>query len=248
MRPFRRFIASDIGQGIVAALIVFYIRFVYRTNRWQRVGFDIGYRLQDENRHGIICFWHNRLLMMPYAKAGKRSYHLLSSDHRDGLLMARAVRRFGIHVFFGSSSRRPTQALMKTAEICAAGGVVCITPDGPRGPRMRAAPGPVLAAGLAAKQLAKGQPTGATPATAVLVPVSYATSRRRMLSTWDRFLLPLPFGRGAFVVGPEIEVAAGLDAEAREALRLRLEEALNAVTAEADRLTGHPPVEPAPAR
>lgn len=121
-----------------------------------------------------------------------------------------------------------------------------MAPDGPRGPRMRSAPGPIVTADLVARNLDSERPAGATSAKAVLLPIAYATTRRKMLNTWDRFLLPLPFGRGAFVVGPAIEIPAGLDPGEREAMRLRLEEALNAVTAEADRLTGHPPVEPAP--
>jgi hypothetical protein len=43
-------------------------------------------------------------------------------------------------------------------------------------------------------------------------------------------------------------VPGSLDPARREALRLRLESALNEVTAEADRRMGHAPVEPAAAR
>jgi len=52
--------------------------------------------------------------------------------------------------------------------------------------------------------------------------------------------LPLPFGRGVFVIGQEIAVPADLDPTGREALRRTLEDALNAANNEADRLTGHP--------
>ena len=76
----------------------------------------------------------------------------------------------------------------------------------------------------------------------------FSTSRRRLLKSWDRFLLPLPFGRGVFVIGPEIKVPGGFDAAGREQLRLRLEQALNEVTAEADRRMGHAPVAPAAAQ
>jgi lysophospholipid acyltransferase (LPLAT)-like uncharacterized protein len=231
MRQLRRFIASDFGQRLTASLIALYIRLVYHTNRWQRVRYEIADRLLATDRRAIICFWHGRLLMMPYGVRGERPFHVMISGHRDGRLIARTIERFGIGVVAGSSFRQPVQALLNLARICRDGGLVCVTPDGPRGPRKRAASGAIAAA-----ELAK----------AVLVPVSYATTRRRLLPSWDRFLLPLPFGRGVFVVGPEIEVSGPLDAEAREALRRRLEETLNAVTAEADRLTGHIPVEPAP--
>ena len=171
--------------------------------------------------------------MMPYGVRGTRPLHIMISDHRDGRLIARTVRRFGIDVIFGSSFREPVQALYRMAQICHDFGLPCVTPDGPRGPRTRAAIGPVLAAEMAE---------------AVLVPASYATTRRLLLNSWDRFVLPLPFGPGVFVVGQEIEVGPALDSMVPEALRLRLERSLNEVTAHADRLTGHVPVAPAEAR
>ena len=233
MRRLRRFYASDKAQGLVAFLAGQYVRLVYWTNRWQRVGYDISDRLFAENRRLIFCFWHSRLLMMPYATYGGRPFDVMMSTHRDGKFIARAVRHLGIGVVFGSSSRRPALALREAAQRCRDGVCLCITPDGPRGPRGRAAPGAVLIAELAG---------------AVLVPVAYATSRRRLLRSWDRFHLPLPIGRGVFVVGQEIEVPSRLDEAQREQLRQRLEADINRVTDEADRLMGHPPVEPAPAR
>jgi lysophospholipid acyltransferase (LPLAT)-like uncharacterized protein len=230
VRRIRQFADSELGRWLLSALAALYIRLIYRTNRWQRVGYDIADRLLGEHRRAIVCFWHGRLLMMPYAVRGDRPFHILVSDHRDGRLIARTVRRFGIGVIFGSSHHQPVQALYRIAELCRDYALPCLTPDGPRGPRMRAAMGPVI---------------GAEMAEAVLVPVGYSTSRRRLFGSWDRFLLPLPFGRGVFVIGPEIEVPAKLDPAGREALRQRLEEALNAVTAEADRLTGHASMQPA---
>jgi lysophospholipid acyltransferase (LPLAT)-like uncharacterized protein len=232
MRLSHRILRSDLWQGLASGFAAAYIRLVYYTNRWDRVGYDIADRLLKDNRRAIVCFWHGRLLMMPYAVRGSRPFHIMISDHRDGLLIARTVRRFGVDIIFGSSFREPVQALYRMAQICRDFGLPCVTPDGPRGPRMQAAIGPVLAAEMAE---------------AVLVPVSYATTRRLLLKSWDRFLLPLPFGRGVFVVGAEIEVAPALEPAGREALRARLEHSLNEVTARADRLTGHTPIAPAKA-
>ena len=232
MRRLRRFYASGATQAVAAFVAALYIRIVYWSNRWRRVGYDISDRLFAEKRRVIFCFWHSRLLMMPYATYGDRPFHVMISSHRDGRFIARAVRHLGIGSVFGSSSRRPALALREAAQRCREGVCLCITPDGPRGPRMRAAPGAVLIAELA---------------DAVLVPVAYSTSRRHLFRSWDRFLLPLPFGRGVFVVGEEIPVPRGLEESRREELRQRLEREINAVTAEADRLMGHPPVEPATA-
>src|SRR5215475_14813451 len=185
----RRLLRSEAMERLFAGLAAAYIRLIYHTTRWERVGFETADRLLPTDARGIICFWHGRLLMMPYAMRGDRPFHILISNHRDGRLIARAVRHFGIATIAGSSSREPLKALYRMAQLCRERALPCVTPDGPRGPRMRAAIGAVLAAEMA---------------DAFLVPVSFSTSRRRPLKSWDRFLLPLPFGRGVFVIGQEI--------------------------------------------
>ena len=232
MRRLRRLYASGAFQAVAAFLLALFIRFIYRTNRWSRVGYDITDRLFADKRRVVFCFWHSRLLMMPYSIYGDRPFHAMISSHRDGRFIARTVGHFGFGTVFGSSSRRPALALREAARRCRDGVCLGITPDGPRGPRMRAAPGAVLIAELAG---------------AVMVPVAYSTSRRRLLDSWDRFLLPMPFGRGVFVVGEAIPVPHGLEDPEREALRLQLEQAITRTTVEADRRMGHPPVEPAAA-
>ncbi len=111
------------------------------------------------------------------------------------------------------------------------GHAVCIAPDGPRGPRMHASPGIIALARLS------GAP---------IMPVAFSVSRGRILESWDRFLLAYPFGRGVFVGAEPIHVPQDADAAALEAARQRLEDVLNAITAEADRRCGRTPVEPAP--
>ena len=56
--------------------------------------------------------------------------------------------------------------------------------------------------------------------------------------------MPRPFCRGLFLYGDPIEVPRDLDAEGEEACRLRIEEALDALTDEADRESGIGPEPP----
>jgi lysophospholipid acyltransferase (LPLAT)-like uncharacterized protein len=79
-----------------------------------------------------------------------------------------------------------------------------------------------------------------------VIPSSFGTTRGRNLSTWDRFLVAWPFGRGVIVWGDPITVDRDANPEAQEKARLQIEDGLNAVTAEADRQTARPLVEPAP--
>ena len=79
-----------------------------------------------------------------------------------------------------------------------------------------------------------------------IVPITYATRRRHIMQTWDRFHLPLPLSKGIFVWGEPMTVPPDADEATVEAARALLEARLNAITAEADRRMGHAPPLPAP--
>jgi lysophospholipid acyltransferase (LPLAT)-like uncharacterized protein len=72
-----------------------------------------------------------------------------------------------------------------------------------------------------------------------IFPVTYATSRRRMLATWDRFHLALPFGRGVYLWGEPIEIAADLDEAGLENVRRLFQSRMVEMVREADRRVGH---------
>ena len=162
--------------------------------------------------------------MMPLAWHGLTPFHMLISAHRDGRIIAGAMTYFGIETIAGSTSRGGSSALREILKRLKDGGCVGITPDGPRGPAMTVSVGIVNIARLA------GVP---------IVPVTYATSRRRELATWDRFHLALPFGRGVFLFGEPIEIAATLDETGIENVRCRLETRMVEMVREADWLVGH---------
>jgi lysophospholipid acyltransferase (LPLAT)-like uncharacterized protein len=228
----KRLLRTGAVQAIVAWLAAQYIRLVFATSRWTVLGAEHLDRLHAEGKPLIGCFWHGRMLMMPLSWNYPAPIHMLISEHQDGRLIARVIGHLGIRTITGSSSRRGVTALRSMAQTLATGDCVAVTPDGPRGPRMRAAPGIAMAAKLA------GAP---------IVPASYSSTRGTSLSSWDRFLVALPFGRGVFMLGEPVFVPPDADAEAIEAARALVETRLNQLTHEADRLCGRAPVEPAPA-
>jgi hypothetical protein len=73
------------------------------------------------------------------------------------------------------------------------------------------------------------------------VPATYAVSRRKVLGSWDRFIVALPFSRGVILIGAPIDAGAGEP----DAVRLALEERLNRLCEEADRRVGAEPILPA---
>src|SRR5205823_13043805 len=72
-----------------------------------------------------------------------------------------------------------------------------------------------------------------------IVPIVFATSRRRVLATWDRFQLALPFGRGMFLWGQPIDIGRELDDNGIEGARLLVESRMNCMAEDADRRLGH---------
>jgi hypothetical protein len=232
VRPFKRILENDAIRAGLCWLGALYIRLVHVTSRFSAVGGEIPRALWDERRAFILCFWHGRLLMIPYCWDKRRPIRTLTSDHRDGRLLARITAHLGIPTLIGSSSRGGASAFRAMIRALAQGESIAITPDGPRGPRMRAQAGIVKLARLS------GAP---------IVPVGYSMKRRRVLDSWDRFLVALPFSRGVFVWGDAIEVDSNADRDSIERARHAVEASLNAVTAEADRLCGFPPATPAPA-
>ena len=216
----RRILRSARLRRLLCWVIQLYIRFVYATNRWTVDGAETPRRLREAGRPFILAFWHGRLLMIPMAWQRLAPMHMLISAHRDGRIIADAVSYFGVNSVSGSSRRGGTAALRAMLSRLRAGDCVGITPDGPRGPATEASSGIVSLARLAQVPI---------------VPIVFATSRRRVLQTWDRFYLALPFGRGVFLWGQPIEVAAELDEDGVEAARLQLERQMNELAAVADR-------------
>jgi lysophospholipid acyltransferase (LPLAT)-like uncharacterized protein len=209
---------SAAAQSLIASLVAGYIWLVHRTTRWRHEGFAPVAAFEAERRPYIVCCWHGRMLLICCVRPKSLPIQALASGHRDGQLVVRVMARFGVGAISGSTGRGGYGAIQASRAALASGAVVVITPDGPRGPAMQAAPGAIRLARLSG---------------AVIVPVSYATRRRFFLKTWDRFMVPLPFGTGAFVCGEPMRV---LDSTDEEVARRQLEDALNDAARRADAL------------
>ena len=98
----------------------------------------------------IFVFWHNRMLYMPYAytRVGKTTNLVsLISKSKDGRIAGNIIRRFGLKVAHGSTSRGGPEALREIIRLVRDEKMDCgITPDGPRGPKYKLQPGVVTIA------------------------------------------------------------------------------------------------------
>ena len=170
----------------------------------------------------IYLLWHSRFLIVPYAwrklTQGRRTTVILTSASKDGDMVARAMAAFGLGAVRGSSSRRGVAALVGLRRALQQGSDVCITPDGPKGPRYQVQPG----------FIALVQATGAP-----VVPVHIRFHSAWRLPTWDRFVIPKPFSRVEVTFGAMVDAAALLASTDQETARSHLQELLIAGTDDA---------------
>jgi len=222
---------SDAGVAVLTWLIRGYIGLLLATVRLERRIDPETARLFDSGKPFLGAFWHNRLGLIAAAWRDGKPMAMVHSSHGDGRMLGAALDKFITRPIEGSTRRNPLGALRGILRALDDGLPVAITPDGPRGPRMRCQPGVVEAARRS------GVP---------VVPVACSSRPRLRANSWDQFLIPLPFTRGVIVYGAPIRLAGAVGE--REALRRHLEETLTAVTDEADRLAGVEPIAAAPER
>ncbi|MFN7662670.1 MAG: lysophospholipid acyltransferase family protein [Alphaproteobacteria bacterium] len=186
----KRLLKSCFVQNIIAFLASLYIRLVFKTNTWKKINFEIPLSYLKEGKPFITCFWHSRLLLLPYAwPGGANTFFMLISAHKDGRIISKTVHHFGIKTVAGSTKKGGARALLDMVRLSRQGKTLGITPDGPRGPAFEVSDGTIMASYLSK---------------ADLIPVTYAVKRHKVMNSWDRFMLPGLFSKGVLMWGAPI--------------------------------------------
>lgn len=227
MRPLRH----PIVQSVLAWTLAEWMRFCFATIRWTHENQQVAEEVWTKGG-GVLCvFWHSRLGLAPASWPLDRAQPTkgLISLSADGEFFAKAVARLGIPAVRGSSANKDkakaakggSQALRDGLKQLKVGGLA-ITPDGPRGP---------------AKVMAEGLPLMAKMSKAPALFIGISCSPAIRLDSWDRGVVPMPFGKGA-IVWDRADYPQGADmADVIVDWTARL----NAVEARADAITGLKP-------
>ena len=224
MRPLR----NPVIQTVLAWLLAAWMRFCFATIRWTYENRGVAEQVWA-NGGGVLCaFWHSRIGLSPACWPLDRAQpaKALISLSPDGQFIAKAVARQGFPAVRGSSANKDkaeaakggTQALrdgLKQLKI----GALAITPDGPRGP---------------ARQMAEGLPLMAKLSGAPTLFIGMSCHPAIRLNSWDKAVLPLPFGKGAVVW----DVARYPEGVEIASVVTEWTERLTAVEARADAITG----------
>jgi len=164
----------------------------------------------------IYTAWHCHLLSPLFTahryRQGQLPMVLMASPSRDGEFIAEVARRLGFIVLLGSRRKGGVQALRQMAAWFRRGYSCGMIADGSRGP---------------ARVAQKGVLYLARQTRGPILPIAVAARRRLTFDTWDRFELPLPFGRLALLVGEPLRVGPEDRGPALEQKRRELETRLN---------------------
>lgn len=165
--------------GLIVRLGIPLVRLIASTWRIREVNRTASQRLRDAGKPVIFTLWHGEMLALLWHHR-REGITVLISEHGDGEIIARVAEALGFRTVRGSTSRGAGRALLGMSRTVQGGGDVAFTPDGPRGPARKFAPGALIVA----------QRTGAP-----VITLGVSPSRAWRLKSWDRFLIPKPFAR-----------------------------------------------------
>lgn len=203
-----------------------------RTLRWRHENLECAAEVLKDGAPCLVLFWHGRIpLALGIAQIWWRRDKLrcMISPSADGEFIAQALARSRFPAIRVSSAKKGDTAKARAAVAgfrealtwVRDGGMLAITPDGPRGPNEIIAPG--------ALQLAKR--SGAP-----IYLIGVAADPAWRLDTWDKFMIARPFGRGATTWDGPHYVPRDVDEAELERLVSELSERLSALTRRAEDL------------
>jgi lysophospholipid acyltransferase (LPLAT)-like uncharacterized protein len=172
---------------------------------------------RQTGRRYIYAFFHEVMLFPAYYWPWPEM-HILISEHRDGELIAQVISRLGFSVIRGSTTRGGARALREMT-LRSDEGNLCVTPDGPRGPRRS------VHQGVAYLASRTGFP---------IVGAGMAFKKPWRAPSWDRFCVPRPFSPAACVVPEAVAVPPDADRDTIHACREEVEKRMQAAMLEAE--------------
>ena len=194
------------------------------TLRVQRLHFDRYLGLKARGVPILFALWHGRMFLSIQAHRHE-GIVTMASRSKDGEIIAGWLERNGYSVVRGSSTRGGSEALREMVRRMRAGRGGALTVDGPTGPPRRVQPGIVSLARMTE---------------AWILPITSSSARPKFLSSWDRYLVPLPFSRNVVLYGEPFPIGAH---DSDEDAQTRIAASLDDATREADQVAGIDPPE-----
>jgi lysophospholipid acyltransferase (LPLAT)-like uncharacterized protein len=164
----------------------------------------------------IVALWHNRTFVpcyvYRYCVKHEVPMSMLTRASKDGALLSTVAEDYGMRTVRGSSNRRGVAGFRDMLRELKEGYCMCITPDGPKGPRYKSHAGVIRLASVS------GLP---------ILPMCIDVPRCwRISKAWDGFVIPIPFSRITLVAREPLYVPADLDETAQREYMEKLDAVL----------------------
>ena len=214
MKQIKIIIISFIGKWVIQILLY--------LNKIVINGEEHLLNLINSGRPIMVCVWHGRLLFPSwYIRLKTTNIHAIASRHTDAEIMAQILNKWGYGLIRGSTRKGGKAVVQKMVEVFKNSGTVAVTNDGPKGPPRIAKAG---STGLALKYNVQ------------IITITGSATKYWQMKSWDRFMLPKPFGKIQLIVSPPLDITEELKKQ-KEEVQL-LSDFMNHYQDEADRLTG----------
>ncbi len=202
-------VSNALTQWTVAVILAGVIWFVFLTSKHK---FKNTHLIKQFRKKPVVfVFFHGRCVMLsPIVKRVRIKSYCVSSRHKDGRMMARLQRLFGLHAIYGSTSDGAVAVMREGVRVIRdKKASLCVTVDGPSGPSLNVQNGALYFARM----------TGAP-----IVPCCFSCSRPIYLDRWDKLMIPKLFGTISVNIGEPIYIDSNLRGEAFEKKRIEIEE------------------------
>jgi len=190
-----------------------------KSTRMTILGKEEYQELRRAGKPVIFLIWHGRIFLVPYFFR-RRGIVPLVSPSEDGEIAARIMDKWGYRIIRGSGSHAIIKAWNYMKRELQKGGEVIIVSDGPRGPNRKMKLGGLKLA----------QESGA-----YLVPFTFSTSRKKILRSWDNFLMFYPFSKVVAIYGRPFLLDPTLKEDELERERQKIEGLMIQLDERADR-------------
>ena len=190
---------------ILPYVLYLIVKFIYLTNKK-----EFHHPKLNDDEALIFVTWHDDLICQPLNYFQNRPNGVIKtliSQSKDGEILSKIYNLFGGEIIRGSSSKGATKALISTIREIKAGSDIALTPDGPRGPRHTVADGVIAIA----------QKSGAR-----IVVLNSKASKYWQFKSWDKFILPKPFGRIDFYMSEPFDISELEFEEARSFIKNKM--------------------------
>ena len=174
--------------------------------------------LEKSGKNYVLAFWHGTMLLPWYVHRNKKMAGL-TSQSKDGDLLAKVLKEWDYKVVRGSSSQGGDVALGIMVDYLKNKISLMVTPDGPRGPEFKFKAGAVIAA---------------KKSNVPLVLAGTGIEKKRKLKSWDSFQVPKFFSRVQIIYSDPIIIDSSLTYEQTSEVINNCESMLNKLQAEAE--------------